>query len=93
VSSGAFGYVRHPLYLAAVLFYLGPAVATASLFSTALPVFIFLFYDFIANFEESLLEQRYGEEYRFYKSRTEKWTTVLVLLLFLVSEDGPYAPQ
>jgi len=31
VSSGAFRHLRHPLYLGSVLFYLGLALATASL--------------------------------------------------------------
>jgi len=39
VSSGAFRYVRHPLYLACLLFYLGLAVSTASIFSLAFPDF------------------------------------------------------
>jgi protein-S-isoprenylcysteine O-methyltransferase Ste14 len=73
VSSGAFGYVRHPLYVASLLFYLGLAVATASLFSFALLVFMFLFYNYIASYEEKLLEEKYGEEYRLYKKRTGKW--------------------
>ena len=35
VSTGAFRYVRHPLYLASILTYLGLTVSTASLFSLA----------------------------------------------------------
>jgi protein-S-isoprenylcysteine O-methyltransferase Ste14 len=33
VSTGTFQYVRHPLYLGSIMFYLGLAVSTASLFS------------------------------------------------------------
>jgi protein-S-isoprenylcysteine O-methyltransferase Ste14 len=60
VSTGAFRYVRHPLYLAAILFYLGLAVSTASLF-------------YIAGYEERLMEMKLGEEYVSYKNRTGKW--------------------
>jgi len=73
VSSGAFRYVRHPLYLASILLYLGLAVSTASLFSLALLVVIFVFYNYIASYEEKLLSQRFGEEYRVYKKKTGKW--------------------
>jgi protein-S-isoprenylcysteine O-methyltransferase Ste14 len=73
VSNGAFGYVRHPLYLAAILSYLGLSLSTGSLFSMALLVFIFIFYNFIASYEEKLLEEKYGAEYRLYKNRTGKW--------------------
>jgi protein-S-isoprenylcysteine O-methyltransferase Ste14 len=41
VSTGAFRYVRHPLYLGCVLFYFAAAIATISLFSLALVVVIF----------------------------------------------------
>ena len=77
VSTGAFRYVRHPLYSAAILFYLGLAVSTASLFSLLLLVIIFLFYNYIASYEESLLETKFGEDYVSYKNRTGKWFPML----------------
>ena len=73
VSKGAFRYVRHPLYLAAILFYLGLAVSTASLLSLALLVIIFLFYNYIASYVVRLLEIKFGEDYLSYKNRTGKW--------------------
>ena len=73
VSTGAFQYVRHPLYLGCLLFYFGLACATASLWSLALLVGIFLFYNYIAGYEEKLLENRFGESYRTYKQKTGKW--------------------
>ena len=73
VSTGAFQYVRHPLYLGSIMFYLGLAVSTASLFSLGLVVLIFFFYDYIASYEEKLLEDRFHEEYRNYKIKTGKW--------------------
>ena len=73
LSTGAFRYVRHPLYLAAILFYLGLTVSTASLFSLLLLVIIFLFYNYIASYEERLMEIKFGEEYESYKERTGKW--------------------
>jgi len=73
VSSGAFRYVRHPLYSACLLFYLGLVVSTASIFSLALFVGIFVFYNYLASYEERLLEEKFGEEYRKYKRRTGKW--------------------
>lgn len=73
VSTGAFRYVRHPLYLGSILFYLGLAVSMASLFPLALLVVIFFFYNYIASYEEKLLDERFGEGYRVYKKRTGKW--------------------
>lgn len=73
VVNGAFRYVRHPLYLASILVYLGLAVSTASLFSFMLLVGIWIFHNYIASYEEKLLEAKFGEEYRRYKKRTGKW--------------------
>lgn len=73
VSTGAFRYVRHPLYLASLLFYFGLAVSTACLFCFGLLLGIVFFYDNIATYEEKLLEGKYGEEYLRYKKNTGKW--------------------
>ncbi|MBN1847836.1 MAG: isoprenylcysteine carboxylmethyltransferase family protein [Deltaproteobacteria bacterium] len=74
VSTGAFKYVRHPLYLASLLTYLGLAISTASWISFLLVVIIgFTFYNYIAGYEEMLLEERFGDDYMQYKRRTGKW--------------------
>jgi protein-S-isoprenylcysteine O-methyltransferase Ste14 len=73
VSTGAFRYVRHPLYLGSLLFYLGLVVSTASLLSFALLVLIFFFYNYLASYEEKWLFEKYGEDYRAYKRRTGRW--------------------
>jgi protein-S-isoprenylcysteine O-methyltransferase Ste14 len=77
VSTGAFQYVRHPLYLGSILFYLGLAISTASLFSLGLVVLVFFFYDYIASYEEKLMEERFHEEYRNYKIKTGKWLPMI----------------
>jgi protein-S-isoprenylcysteine O-methyltransferase Ste14 len=73
VTTGAFQYVRHPIYLGSLLTYLGLAISTGSILSLALLVGIFLFYDYIANYEEEVLQARFGEEYGRYKKSTGKW--------------------
>ena len=73
VSTGAFCYVRHPLYLASILSYLGLAISTASVLSLAFLAVIIIFYNTIASYEEKLLDEKFGESYRSYKKRTGKW--------------------
>jgi protein-S-isoprenylcysteine O-methyltransferase Ste14 len=73
VITGAFRYVRHPLYLGCILVYFGLAVATASLISLALLSAMAFFYDFLATYEEHLLENLFGESYRTYQQKTGKW--------------------
>ena len=73
ISAGAFGYVRHPLYLGSILVYLGLTVSTASLFCLALLVVIALFYNYIAGYEEKLMEAKFGQAYIAYRENTGKW--------------------
>jgi len=73
IQTGVFARVRHPLYLAALLFYLGFFLMTLSLISLAFFAGIFLFYNYIATFEEKQLEQKFGQEYTDYKEKTPKW--------------------
>lgn len=73
VTDGAFSRVRHPLYLAALLFYVFLIAITLSLISLLLFTGIFFFYNFIARYEEKFLEQKYGQDYSDYKKNTPKW--------------------
>lgn len=73
VRSGAFRYVRHPMYVASLLAYLGMAVSTLSLVCLALLVGIFMFYNYIAGYEEGFLLARHGEAYHAYRDSTGKW--------------------
>ena len=59
-----------------MLVYLGLSASTASMLSLALLVIVFLFYDYIAGYEEKLLEKRFGEEYRRFKESTGKWLPI-----------------
>jgi protein-S-isoprenylcysteine O-methyltransferase Ste14 len=79
VSTGAFRYVRHPLYLASLLFYFGLGVSTACLSSFGLLMVICLFYNYIASYEEKLLVVKFGEDYLHYKNRTGNWIPKLKL--------------
>ena len=73
IDTGVFSIVRHPLYLSVLLIYLGLFFTTLSLFSLAIFIGIFLFYDFIARFEEQKLLEAFGEAYRAYMKTTPKW--------------------
>ena len=73
IATGGFRYVRHPLYLGSILSCLGLTIATLSIISFVLFIGIFIFYNYIAGYEEKLLDAKFGEEYRQYKKRTGKW--------------------
>jgi protein-S-isoprenylcysteine O-methyltransferase Ste14 len=73
IETGGFRYVRHPMYLAMQLVYIGLAVATGSLLALAVCAGIFFFFNFIASFEEKLLEEKFGDTYKTYEAKTGKW--------------------
>jgi protein-S-isoprenylcysteine O-methyltransferase Ste14 len=73
VATGAFRYVRHPLYLGSLLLYFGFSFATGSLASFAMLVVMILFYDYIASYEEKLMVAKTGDDYTAYMNKTNKW--------------------
>jgi len=73
LTDGAFSRVRHPLYLAALLFYVFLIAITLSLISLFVFVGIFIFYNYIATYEEKFLEQKYGQDYLNYRKNVPRW--------------------
>ena len=70
IKNGVFSVIRHPIYLGAILLYLGMICITLSLASIALWVIIIIFYWFISWYEEKLLIQMFSDEYRDYQKKT-----------------------
>ena len=67
IRTGVFGIVRHPVYLGAILFYLGAIIMTLSLASAIFWIIIILFYTLIARYEERILTITFGDDYIQYK--------------------------
>ncbi|MHA1218673.1 MAG: methyltransferase family protein [Candidatus Heimdallarchaeaceae archaeon] len=76
IRTGVFKYTRHPIYLSAILLYLGLTIITLSLASLGLLVIIVIFYDFIASHEEKLLMEQFDKEYEQYKKDVPKWIPI-----------------
>lgn len=73
IEKGVFNFIRHPVYLSALLLYMGLIILTLSLVSFGLFIIIILFYNYIAAFEEKFLGKRFGKEYVSYMKRVPKW--------------------
>jgi protein-S-isoprenylcysteine O-methyltransferase Ste14 len=73
LTDGAFSRVRHPLYLASLLFYLFLIVLTLSLISLVVFMGVFIFYNIIAAYEERFLEKKFGQEYSDYRKKIPRW--------------------
>ncbi len=86
ITHGAYAVVRHPVYLGAVLIWLGLAVAFSNLLALAITVvYVIPLYILYLREEENMMLESFGEEYRDYRS------TVPMLLPFLKrgSTAGP----
>ena len=73
VRTGVFSRMRHPIYLAEILLYLGLLVISPSLAAAAVMVAAAVFLHLISRFEEKLLLQRFGREYADYMKDVPMW--------------------
>ncbi|MFC1802606.1 methyltransferase family protein [Thermoproteota archaeon] len=73
VDYGVFLYSRHPMYLGIMIMYLGLAASTMSAAAFILLIGIFFFYNYLAAYEETKLDEFFGDRYRDYMKKTRRW--------------------
>ena len=71
VTTGAYRFVRHPIYCGVIIGALGLSLATENWSRLALTAVLLLFFDLKARREEGWLQEKYPE-YVKYKSRVKK---------------------
>lgn len=74
VTRGAYGWVRHPVYLAAFLIWGGLALGTWSPGAALITaLYVIPSYHLYARSEEEMMLDAFGDEYREYRLRTPMW--------------------
>jgi protein-S-isoprenylcysteine O-methyltransferase Ste14 len=73
VDYGVFRLSRHPMYLGIMMIYLGLALSSMSVAALALLAAVFLFYDYLASYEEARLVECFGDRYLDYMGRVRRW--------------------
>lgn len=74
ISEGPFSMVRNPLYVGNFIIVMGVAIYSAVLWLVVLTAVSFCWqYYWIVRYEESLLNQKFGEEYSRYKEQVPAW--------------------
>jgi protein-S-isoprenylcysteine O-methyltransferase Ste14 len=69
VTNGAYGVVRHPVYLAALLIWLGLGVAFASPFALGVAIlYVLPAYLLYIRDEEAMMVDAFGDAYRSYRA-------------------------
>jgi len=73
IKTGVFGMIRHPMYFGAMLMFLGFVVLSFSVFALVIFVGIVFFYYYLCRYEERLLLEKLGEDYRRYMVSVPMW--------------------
>jgi protein-S-isoprenylcysteine O-methyltransferase Ste14 len=73
IKEGVFNYVRHPIYLGEILFYLGLLMLSMSLAAFLVWLMTIGFLHYISRHEERLLLARFGTDYEQYMRAVPMW--------------------
>ncbi|MBN2345796.1 MAG: DUF1295 domain-containing protein [Candidatus Aminicenantes bacterium] len=73
IRRSVFRIVRHPVYLGELLLYLALLLLSLSLAAAGVALLAALFLHVISRYEEKLLLQRFGDEYRAYMRQVPMW--------------------
>jgi protein-S-isoprenylcysteine O-methyltransferase Ste14 len=66
IRKGVYGRFRHPIYLGEMLLYLSLIIFKTSLAALSIWIIAVLFLHYLSRFEERLLLERFGDDYRQY---------------------------
>ena len=66
IRKGAFSFIRHPIYMSEILLYLGLLFFSTSLAAVGVWIIAIAFLHYISRYEEKLLLEQFGDEYRQY---------------------------
>ena len=72
-TSGVYRYSCHPGYLSIIVVYLGVSIAAASWIFLLITGLTFLMLQYAAKREEEWCRVRFGDAYRLYMERTQRW--------------------
>ena len=73
IRKSVFGIVRHPIYLSELLLYPGLLMMSISLAAAVVWLIAIGFLNYISRYEETLLLEHFGEEYKQYMRDVPMW--------------------
>lgn len=73
IRKGVFKWVRHPVYAGAMLIMISLLIFRPSLLSLGALTANFIFYNWMASYEEGLLIKMYGQDYLDYMNEVGRW--------------------
>ena len=76
VTMSIFAYTRNPMYLAILLIHLSFILLWMSLIALAAWVGVIIVYNRLVAYEEQILEEMFGQEWREYKQKVPRWILI-----------------
>ena len=73
IRKSVFGIVRHPIYMGEILLYLGLLLFSISIASAVIWLLAIVFLHYISRYEEKILLDYFGEEYKIYMQEVPMW--------------------
>jgi len=73
ITLGLFSHVRHPVYLGALLVYIGLIAFLLSPLALVVFLAVFFLYDWLAQDEETRMLKVFGQQYEEYRLKTPRW--------------------
>ncbi len=74
VTDGPYRFTRNPMYLGMSLVLIGVAILMGTLTPLSVPpLFVVVIQVLFVEWEQRLLDERFGEEYRHYRARVRAW--------------------
>lgn len=73
IRKGVFSFTRHPVYLGEIVMYLALLSFSVSIAGAAVWIMVVVFLHYIARYEEKILLDYFGEEYRRYMNEVPRW--------------------
>ena len=73
ITDHMFSKVRHPVYLGALIVYVGILIFTLSPIGLLAFLGVFILYDWLAHDEEIRMNDVFGDHYEEYKQKTGRW--------------------
>ena len=69
INTDIYARIRHPMYFGAILTYLAFLVLSLSVIALVIFIVVVIFYYYICRYEENLLIEKLGDEYKKYKKK------------------------
>ncbi len=78
IRKGVYNHIRHPMYVSEIILYGGLLLIDMSVIALIILALAIMFFRIICRYEEKLLLERFGEDYRLYMREVPMWVPRII---------------